>query len=211
MNIDEFTSEINYRNGLLRGNRFKINITPPFILSDLRDISRSLSFWCQGIAAPGYQLLTHDVKRHTYGPTEKRPFAPNFQQLQLTFMSDGNTDCWEFFNQWMQNIIPHDAGNGINSQSNYTSNLVYLVEYKEAYAVDMEIVLFDETGDIIRKFFVREAFPSNMNPIQLDWANQNNYANFSVFMEFLDWSTSWKGDVQPAAPPRNTILPEPTG
>lgn len=193
MNIEEFKSQQNARNGLMRNNRFLVRIPPPQVLFNTQAVSetsRALEFWCQEAQIPGYQLLSHNVRRHTYGTNETRPFAPNFQPIQLTFASDAKAEVWGFFNAWMQHILPHDARQGMSTDSNYgakSNQMVYELSYKTEYATDMEIIVFDENGNKVLTFTIREAFPSNLNAIPLAWGDQNNYAQFPVFIEYLDW------------------------
>jgi hypothetical protein len=206
MNIEGFKAEQNQRNGVLKNNRFRVIIPPAPVLSSFSDVHRTLQFWCHGANFPGYQIQTHNVRRYTYGTNEARPFAPNFQQIQLQFISDGDTYCWEFFNHWMQNVLPHDADRGINSASLHTGGPVYLLNYREQYVTDMYIEIYDAEGNAVKTVQIREAFPVNLNPIQLDWSFQNQFAGFNVFMEYLDWQVADQQEVAPSG-----ALPEPPG
>ena len=179
-NIENFKAEQSKRNGVLRNNKFRVRPNPPPVLAN-SDLSRSLEFWCAGVQIPGYQLMTHDVRRYTYGTNEARPFAPNFEPIQLLFYADGNDDILDFWHSWMSYIIPHDMSNGINN------NGAYLLRYKDEYAVDMSITYFNELGEELKTITVRGAFPININSIPLSWMEQNSFVNFTVFIDYLDW------------------------
>ena len=193
-NIEQFHSEVNNRNGLQRTNKFQVLIPPPQILlgrlgtDNTFKQNTGLHFWCQDVQMPGYQIQNGNVRRHTYGPNEMRPFAPNFQQVQMNFVCDGDMFNWNYFSAWLQCILPHDSeGRGANEKSRFGLGNSYDLSYKQEYAVDFEIRLLDEAGNITLKLHLTEAFPSNMNAIPFAWGDSNNYATFSVFFEYLDW------------------------
>ena len=197
-NIDQFSAEINSRGGLMRTNRFQLRIPPPPILLGRQGTQGMFTqesgthFWAQDVQMPGYQLQSGNVRRYTYGPNETRPFAPNFQQVQANFAADGAMTIWQFFDAWLQSIVPHDSdGIFAQQQSAFTGGRVYELSYKSEYATDIDIVLFNEIGDEVMKLTLYEAFPSNMNAIPLAWGEQNNYATFSVFFEYVDWNVEY--------------------
>lgn len=199
-NIDQFSAEIGNRNGLMRTNRFQLRIPPPPILLGRQGVQEMFHensgthFWAQDVQMPGYQLQSGNVRRYTYGPNETRPFAPNFQQVQANFAADGNMTIFQFFDAWLQSIIPHDSDGLFSSgSSEFNGELgrVYELSYKTEYATDIDISLFDASGQEIMVMTLYEAFPSNINAIPLAWGDNNNYATFSVFFEYVDWNVRY--------------------
>ena len=196
--IQEFQSEVNNRGGLQRTNKFQLRIPPPPILLG-REGTQSMfrqesgtHFWAQDVQMPGYQIQNGNVRRYTYGPNEMRPFAPNFQQVQANFAADGNMSIYQFFDAWLQSILPHDSEGNFSAQnSNYGPGRVYELSYKTEYATDIDIVLFNENGDETCMMKLYEAFPSNMNAIPMAWADMNSYATFSVFFDYVDWKVEY--------------------
>jgi hypothetical protein len=192
LNINNFLSELNYRDGAMPTNRFKVLIPIPEVLvqDGSQQDARSIEFWCQSVTFPGYQIMTHNVRRHTYGPNEARPYVGNFQQVQLVFISDGASEMLNFFHTWTQYIIPHDSTFGIRTNSRYDAGgdaPVYHVNYKDSYTTDIIIDLYNHANEVTKSISLREAFPVNINPITFDWSDNNHYTNFTVFIEFLDW------------------------
>lgn len=187
-NIEEFKARHTSHSAYQRTNKFLVRIpAPPILVSrDGFGASRLVEYMCQDAAIPGYQLMTGNVRRHTYGPNESRPFAPNFVQAQLLFNIDGRHEVLNFFNDWLQSIIPHDAERGIHQPSDY-QGLPYELSYKQDYATDMQIQTFDERGIVSKVINLREAFPSNVNQTALSWGDTNQIGQFTVFMEYLDW------------------------
>lgn len=180
-NIDNFQSDLNARNGLMRPNRFEVNGFRDIPGVTDRSLVRSLSLWCAAVQIPGYQFMTHDVRRYTYGTNESRPFSPNFEPIQLTFYADGNGEILDFWHNWMSYIMPHDMSAGINA------NRAYLVKYKDDYVTDLRITYYREDGTAIKSVAVRGAYPININSIPLAWGELNTHVTFSVFIDYLDW------------------------
>lgn len=191
--IETFKSEHELRNSVLPMNRFKVRFPLPQLLLATGNLetARSVEYWCEGAQLPGYQLLSHNMRRFTYGTNETRPFAPNFQPIELTFAMDSDAEIWELFNSWTQSIMPHDAVDGINTSSVYETSVgareVYQLAYKTEYVTDMNILIYDKNNNLIKNFFFREAFPTNINAVPLNWNAFDEYARFTVFIEYLDW------------------------
>ena len=188
--IDDFRSQNNKDFGYLRANKFKVMITTPELLFNLPnavEIARNMEFYVQDAILPGYQLMTGNVRRWGYGPNESRPFSPNFQQVQLTINIDGNMNTIKYFNGWLETILPHDTRNAFFDQSDLTGGDNYTLSYKSEYATDIQILLYAEDGKLMTTYTLKEAFPSNINQVQLSWGDTNQIAQMNVFIEYLDW------------------------
>ena len=225
-NIDNFTAELNKRKGLMRSNRFLVTMAPPPVMIK-QDVSifRSLEFWCESVTLPGYLISTYNNKRYTYGPEEKRPIIPVFQPIQCVFNSDGNGDYVNFFNQWLQYIMPHDWYTSFNQNSRYSGSM-YEIEYKNNYCTDLIIQVYDSAGMSskrdemtinkdsnkvieggnelpILEYVVKEAFPNQIYDIPFNWSDNQNI-KFQVNFDYIDWverrDIKNTGDVLPPLP-----------
>ena len=188
-NIETFKAKVKDRNGFMRNNRFLMTFPTPtglFSRSGAWAVNRDIEFWCESVTLPGYQLMTHDVRRWTYGPSEKRPFAPNFTPLQCSFLVDNKGDIMNFFHDWLQSIIPHDTDQGINAPSRF-GGLPYEVRYKVDYVTELNIYTYSETGEPIQNIVCKEAFPSSIVDIPLSWGDTNNVVRLQVTFDYLDW------------------------
>jgi hypothetical protein len=224
-NIEAFKAEVNQKAGFQRTNRFLMTFPTPRLLVGLSydgafdgsgfpnmEVNRNIEMWCESITLPGYQLMTHDVRRWTYGPIEKRPFAPNFSQLQAVFLADGDGAIWRFFNDWTQSIIPHDTDRGINGPSKRGySGEAYEVQYKSLYVTELNIYTYHENGDPIQNIVCREAFPSQIGDVSLNWGDNNNLVRLQITFDFLDWFSRpvTKADA-PTPPPPTSSNPFPS-
>lgn len=184
-NIDQFNSTLGQQEGLMRTNRFEVRFPMPELLINSVQDARICSFMCESVAHPGYLLATHDVRRWTYGPVEKRPWSPQFSQLQITFNNTNRNGPWKLFNDWMQAIMGHQTEFGIQSAAG--DGLVYEVEYKTKYASNIELIIYDATGHIKKSLIFREVFPSQMPDVGLAWGDMNSPFKFQVIFDYLDW------------------------
>lgn len=185
--ITQFKAEFSARGGPMRTNRFQMTFPTPLTMLGAGNtaINRSLEFWCDSVSFTGFLIGTHDVRRWTYGPVEKRPNLPNFTQLQCTFINDAENEVWMFFNNWMQSIMPHNAVDGINTQQ--SGGMVYELAYKQQYATDLNIILYNEMEEVSTRLVCREAFPSQLPDVPLNWSDINGVFRFQVIFDFLDW------------------------
>lgn len=54
------------------------------------------------------------------------------------------------------------------------------------YKASAEVRQFDRQGNIVRTYVMQGLWPSQLSPIGLDWASQNQYEKFEVTFEY-DW------------------------
>ena len=184
-NINEFKSQLNDRNGLMRSNRFLVTMTPPAVMNGGIEEFRSFEFWCESVTLPGYMISSYSNKRYTYGPDEKRPAIPVYQPIQCVFNSDGKGSYLQFFNKWLQYIMPHDWYNSFNQRSLYNGSM-YELEYKSNYATDINILVYDMSGNVSLQYVIKEAFPAQIYDIPFNWADNQN-TKFQVNFEYVDW------------------------
>tara|TARA_R110000868_G_scaffold25423_9_gene99186 strand:+ start:4564 stop:5220 length:657 start_codon:yes stop_codon:yes gene_type:complete len=198
------------RNGYAKPNRFFVSFVPPLGIVGASEFRDKIEYYCEGVNLPGFHLQTSDHRRFTYGPTEKRPFAPHTNPLQMTITADGAGQVWKFFHSWMNYIMPHSVKDGIRKEvdpdiavpSNATLSIPnalpsvfpYELEYKQNYVTDVAIYHVPETwegGEAFESFISRticiDCFPSMVSDMQMNWQDNNNISRFQVQMEYLDW------------------------
>lgn len=190
--ISEFKAEISKKDSFQRTNKFLVTFAPPRVLIGYNtDVVRSMRFWALDVNLPGYAMASNEVRRYTYGPAEKRPFGPAFQDLNLTIMSDVGHSNWDLFHSWTQSIIPHDMRNGIDSTNTRvgarTGAAPYELEYRQNYVTDLNIICYDEEGRATLQVVCREAFPLAVGDIDFSWADANKIALIPVTMTYVDW------------------------
>lgn len=193
-NIEEFRSHQNRNKAYARTNKFHVRIGVPQVLlngvyTEGMATARFLEYYIQDGSIPGIELVTGDVRRHTYGPNEKRPYGVNVAPVSLLINNDGSNKAYDFFEAWISSIIPHDYNQGmLGSRQTGAQNVpVYQLSYKQEYATEIEITAFAENKSIISQHKLIEAFPSSISNIAMSWGDLNQIQQFTVEFQYLDW------------------------
>lgn len=206
--LAELTAEIN-GTGIHRTNKFEIEIPLPNGLlattegADLLATARVLRLYGESASIPGLATMTHDVRRYGYGPTEKKPVAPVFQDWTVTFRVDANGYIVDFFRQWQRLILGFettlpdesaDWNSRIGTQGYWPNELAY----KSDYAVNAKIRTLLETGPTAIEVTLRELYPIVVGDLQQDWSRPNEYAKLAVSFTYFDWFSSKTAALPPA-------------
>jgi hypothetical protein len=191
-NIANFTSHIN-ANGIMRNNKFLVRMSYPIGIdgkSDLTNTSRYIELWCDSANLPGVSMQTTQFRRYGYGVAEKRPVAPSFNNVSMTFMGDSKGSIHSYFHNWMKLINNYNLSDGnLNNYKDYGGHRSYELAYKDDYAVDIRISVFKENTEEVIKIVLRQAFPTDIGDIQLNWNDTNDYMRIPVSFTYTDWYT----------------------
>ena len=189
-NVADFIATIG--TGVLKPNKFLAQIYPPPALYSLsknvasRSVVQTLRFWCESATLPGVMLETHPIKRFGIGPSEKRPHAPTFNDVTLVFIADKDGDNLKMFRDWLKLVNGYNPVASAQSLSEYGLSM-YELNYKEDYACNMEIIVYDDEGIEKSTTVLYEAFPIGISDIPLNWNSNDTYMKISVTFTFLGW------------------------
>jgi hypothetical protein len=185
---------------------FQVKITAPHLTGLIG--SDSISMYCQRAQLPGIQIQASSIRQSGVGNIERRPTDVDFQDLQLTFICDGDGEIMKFFHRWMQSIYKFDAINGLNQQTSRGLK-TYTYEYPKNYESTIEIIQYQigndsdrktsETGTSLRtasevpviQYILGRAYPHNVGTLSADWAAQNEYHLLPVSFYFQSWSSNY--------------------
>ena len=195
-NVNRFRSEI-FKTGVLKNNKFFVRMYSPrgFSSSGNTDAAllasttvRFLEFWCESTNLPGVSLSTTEVRRYGYGAMEKKPYVTVTNDVTMSFIGDGKGIIWSYFQNWIKLIVNYDMRNGITKESGILRNQSpFELAYKEEYAVDIHISVFDDAGNEIIHVVLRDAYPTFVGDIQLNWGDTNSLMRVPVTFSFFDW------------------------
>lgn len=207
-NINNFKSVVAQKNGLQRTNKFLAQFPIPqgmLVQSDnntkYRQTARFLEYFCEATNFPGVALNVHEVRRYGYGSFEKRPHAPQFTDVNFTFISDGKGEIWTFFQQWLKLTINYDLRNGISGSTGVRGMKPFDVNYKSDYVSDVRVTSFADNGDKAITSILREAYPIFVGDIQVNWSDTNNIMRIPVTFTFADWYNLNTIDAPPTLTP----------
>ena len=190
-NIKDFRSEIN-NNGVLKTNRFFVTFKAPNSIGGAKTKTDLISLRCEAVQWPGVSFTSMDTPpRVGYGASEVIPVAPIFQDVNLTFLVDKNSNLHRFFFNWTNSIINLES----RGQSNYggrTGRPAYEVGYKNDYVTDINIDVYRENGETAMTATLFRAFPRSLPSFDLNWANNDEALKISVEFTYTDYFIDYK-------------------
>lgn len=193
--IEKFKSSVVKHSGLMRNNKFIVRFVPPLMLSGFSSEFQDMELMCESTAIPGVNMITHDVRRYGYGPTEKRPTTHSFTDLSLNFLMTNDSFPYRMMHQWISIISPFNMNNGISNNDQGTAP--FLLRYKSQYITDLRIKLFTGQGQsedssnqdnpyVGLELVYREAFPLAINEMSASWGLKNEHQRVGIVFSYTD-------------------------
>ena len=202
-NINNFLSHIN-QSGVLVANKFLVNFNAPqgLVIAETRSINSTvvnysremndlITFRADSVTAPGVTLDTANIYKLGIGPSEKKPFNARFNDIRVSFLVDKNADLYTFFYTWINYIFNYSGSqiNSVNQNTRTTGVASYTSAYKNTYETDIEIVMFDESGEFpVQVFRLKKAYPVMISDINLSWSAKSTLIKLDVMFTFKDWT-----------------------
>ena len=113
------------------------------------------------------------MEQKTYGPIEKFPYWSNYNDIDLTFIVDDDMKTKIAFDDWIEYINP---------TGNFNFN------YKSGYAIDITISQYNLQNEISYKVKLIDAFPINMNQLDLDWSSDSIH-KLTITFAYTYWES----------------------
>lgn len=157
-----------------RANRYSVTILPPNRLLIYAPIFLKLQLTAKATQLPGRSFLTTEKK--IYGPNDKRPYAPLYDSLTMTFIVDKEYDTKRIFDAWYDTL--YDENNDV-------------FEYPEEYETSIIIEGLAKENETIPKYLVKlnGVFPSAIGPIDMSNEANDQSAEFSVTFQYKSWES----------------------
>lgn len=170
-NINDFKSS--FKTDLARPARFDVTIPIPLSLAFYISSARNLTYRCETAQLPGRTFETTPKKMGS-APTEYFPYHTNYQQSAMTFIVSDDMNEKIFFDAWMELINPTTDFN---------------FQYKSNYAVDISVNQYDVGGNLTYSGVLQEAFPVDVNQLDMDWAT-DAYHKLAVVFVYKQWNNN---------------------
>jgi hypothetical protein len=164
MNITEFKSRLG---NLASPAKFRVLFSGAIIDTE---VSRGLAFLCNQAQMPGRSFATTEYTTH--GPVRKVPYQNIYDDLVISIYCKENMDQKRIFQEW-QNFI---CDTSINEYS-----------YPDDYTTDIIIEQFGDDGEVTYACKFIDAYPVTVNPMDLDWSQQNAFMNLQVTFAYRYW------------------------
>lgn len=227
--IKEFKAYL-VETGTVPTNRYYVNIAVPrFIYNsqiivnnttrNLINITKDLEFRAEKVTIPGTSINTVQVNRYGVGPQQRFGIGAVMNDITIDFLADREQLIWMFFYQWMNNVFAFNQiePNDVDSQENYYS---YRASYMDDYATTITAFIYNYDGGAQNSTTVEiyDAYPVDLQQIDLGWSDNNNLMKIRVKFSYRDWrivntSTTDGSSKAPepiplSIPPRGNIVQE---
>lgn len=169
-NLERFLS-IAKSDSFARTNRFEVFIIPPLALQNEYK-NDGVSIMVEQASFPLLNIATKGMK--IFGPTYQRPVTSEYggEGTSITFHVDRDMFIKRFFEDWMHLIVnPYD----------------FTVGYQEEYISTITIRQLDEEDEITHEVELLEAFPRNMNILELNNAATNQTHRLNILFAYRYW------------------------
>jgi len=160
---------------------FKADVARPDKFDVFIPSSPTLRYRCEISQLPGKHLET--IEQKTYGPYEKFPNHITFNDIDMTFLVDDAMTEKLFFDAWMEKINPTSS---------------FDIAYKSDYVQDITINQYNVINELSYSVTLADAYPININQMDLDWANVDSKHKINVTFAYTFWINNTQS---PSSPP----------
>lgn len=180
--LDQFRSRV-VNDGLAMGNQFMVHIHPYIkslsqqegeLKGDIKvgaasSIGRLIPFFAHAAETPGYNVQTTQHRRFSVGPMYTYPLANVNGEVTIVFYVDHQGKILDYFHRWMNSVFDFQ----IVDRSSVAAANPYTVGYKNEYATEIEVSLFQRGINCFQQYVLRHAWPVAVGSMQVDWANHD--------------------------------------
>ena len=205
-NIDSFKSNLQ-SHGYLKRNSFEVGVqTPNFMTggnvlnnnseTGLETIKNMLKFRIDQVSLPGVSIISGDTPVYGIGPTQKMPYGAFFHDISFSVLLDKKAELYDFWYNWVRYVFEF---NGSESPGLRTPG--FTTRYKDDYSSMMQIVVYDDEGNIAKRINLYEAFPSSVREVPISWNDNGDLLRIAVSITYSHFSVEGS----------DITTPQPTG
>ncbi|MBC8442730.1 MAG: hypothetical protein H8D80_00930 [Proteobacteria bacterium] len=156
--------------GILKPSRYEFQIS-----GVPNEVALRLNMSCETINLPGRGVSTNPVR--VYGPTREMPYDKLYVKEMNAIFRVG-TDMLErsFFENWLGEIV-----------SDNSHDFKYYGTNNNGYAKTIQINQLDEQDNVVYQVELREAYPKNVQEVELGDAKFDEYSKQTVQFVYRDY------------------------
>ena len=171
LQVDAFRGKMT--GGGARANLFEVNVNYPGAAGGDTELT---NFMCRAAQLPGVTMNPVEVPFR--GRMVKFPGDRTFEDWTMTVYNDTNFGVRDAFESWM------------NSMNTHLSNVGLVVDNAGygTYLADIEVNQLNEAGSTVKKYKLRNAFPTIVSPIELSYDQTTAIEEFTVTLTYDYWT-----------------------
>ena len=125
-----------------------------------------LSAMCKSVQIPGITFI--EGKYMLNGFNRKMSIGADFDPITLTFLVDSEGKTIKILREWSNKIFGENGTFG----------------FKEDYQTDISISLLDRAGKVYGDIVLINAYPTNIDPVELSYESSDSILEISVSFNF---------------------------
>lgn len=194
--LNDFMASISTR-GVLKASRYIVSFSPPTYVRNVSGMigTDTLSVRCDSVQFPGMSLATIDgPPRYGYGPNESVPYNVTMDDITCSFIVDAGSEIHKFFYTWLSSIvnIQGKGGKSLTSANGVVPGFqAYEVGYKDNYAVDLTVAVYDSTDKKVMEAKVYRAFPKLLPSVDFNWGATDEIVKLVVPFSYVDFEVNY--------------------
>ena len=170
--LDQFYSNV-YQTGLVRPNRFEVQITPPtrggYSSLNSSALLRHMTFVCEAVEIPSQNISTVESKINGLPVIPVPNFFSYTNTLNLTFKLSQDYRERNMLLLW-QDLV-YKPGRGFSYYNDYIGSII--------------VKPMDVQNKTYQEFIFRNCFPVTVQDLQYSWASNNEYMKQNVTFSFF--------------------------
>lgn len=178
MKISNFITSLEKSGGLASTNRFVLKIQLPPVLQSIYGsgprLEEHIQFAIQTASIPSKTLSTNSVLAP--GAEQKYPYAPEMEDLTVSFLCTRDYIERAFIDDWMNTIVIPSGGS-------------FFIGYRNEYSARIQLYIFgnDEDTRPAAWYTFHACFPLSASAIDLSHEEQTDVPTFEVVFQIDYW------------------------
>jgi len=175
-NISDFKAQM--IGGGARPNQFRVDLTFPNFVTAGTLVGINAQFMCKAAQLPQSTVDNTQVfyRGRQVNFAGERTFAP----WTVTVYNDTTFTVRNALERWSDGVMNHSQTNGRTNPGDYQ--------------VDLLVTQLDRNGASIKQYTFRDAYPTVISPIQLDYDANNVIETFDVEWTYNYWTSNTSTD-----------------
>ena len=163
-NVTELTGALG-RSGVAKASHYSVRISLPSAAAQrFNEGVQDLTLRAESVELPGRAIQA--ITYRDYGVPREIAYQPAYQPVSITFLLSNDLRERAIFNNWQDTIV------GDHRTASYGDAKSFNARYYSSYTGGtIEIVQYNETGDIKLKTKLIEAYPRTINALQMSYAS----------------------------------------
>ena len=160
--------------GGARANQFYVQLSFPTLVGAGVVAAQEAQFLCKAAQLPASNIENIQVQYR--GRPVNFAGERTFEPWTITVYNDTSFNIRNALEQWSHRVQNLNATNGVTNPT--------------AYQTDLRVVQLDRNGASLKSYIFKDAYPTNIGAIALDYDTANAIETFDVTFQYNYWESN---------------------